>query len=220
MTEKKGFFDFLSKLTGKRTSTVVSTFAPTPHTDTSAQGFKIAEDFPLSATDSVSFIPESKPPIPLEVITYTQEKMAELLSLSGYGGVLELTLSTPEKLCFNIGQCEDVGRVIGKDGATLEAYQILLRAFIFKKFGLNPRISLDIESYRKKREDMLKFQALKAAKMVAIKGKKMDLKPMNPEERRLIHSMFQYDKKIRSYSVGDGLYRHIVLERRSSSSSR
>ncbi len=211
MAEKKGFFNFLSRLTGKQ--------APTFTVEEDAQRTYAKQQEALSqhTEDSRDIPVETKPTAPElspEVLQFVKEKLSEILTLTGFGGDVTFTLSNEEKLALEITNCQDVGRVIGKDGSTLEALQTLLRAFIFKKFGLNPRVNIDIEEYRKKREDMLKSHAIRAAKMVAVKGKKMDLKPMNPDERRLIHSMFQHDKKIRSYSVGDGVYRHIVLERR------
>jgi predicted RNA-binding protein Jag len=136
------------------------------------------------------------------------------LSASGFGGKVVFAKQEKEALFFEVIESEDVGRVIGKDGMTLDALQVLLKAAIYKKFEGGYKIYIDIENYRQKREDSLKAQALKASKYVLTRARKVDLKPMNPEERRLIHALFQQDKRIRSYSVGTGVYRHVVLERR------
>ena len=215
MTTKKGFFGFLKRWTSPE-ETVYASEEQLQRNHAAQARADIDEDygtqsasFLSAADDSIEFVP-----VPDDAIHYCCKALEELLSLAGLGGTVSLSRQESNKLFFDITNSTDVGRIIGKDGMTLEALQTLVRAFLFKKYNLTPRVYLDIEGYRQKREDTLRSQALRAAKSVITKVRKMDLKPMNPEERRFIHSMFQNHKSIRSYSVGTGTYRHIVLERR------
>ncbi len=202
MSIKKGLFGFLKELVSPTlpsaaASTTTLTLDPITH---------------YTPTSTPTSTPSA--PVSQEVIQYVCTKLEEILSISGFGGKLEFQKQENDRLFFEITNPQDVGRIIGKDGMTLEALQTLVKAFIFKKYGATAKIALDIENYRQKREDLLRAHALKSAKTVLTRSRKIDLKPMNPEERRLIHSLFQDDKRIRSYSVGSGVYRHVVLERR------
>ena len=157
-------------------------------------------------------IPSSLPPSELSL--FGKEKLEELLRLTLFGGQVLVMDHSPEKLSLDIVDSDDTGRIIGKDGATLEAIQTLLRGFIYKKFGTSVRVTIDIGDYRKKKEEILQAQAVRAAKTVLQKGRRVELKNMNSEERRLIHTLFQNDESIRSFSVGDGNQRRVVLEQR------
>ncbi len=215
MSEKKGFFGFLKRWTSTE-ETTVTTEAKSQHNHVAIAESEPYDDY---GTAHVSFLSTSEDPIEFtpvsdEAIAYCCTTLEDILSLAGLGGHVSLNRQESNRLFFEITNSDDVGRIIGKDGMTLEALQTLVRAFLFKKYNLTARVYLDVEGYRQKREDTLRSQALRAAKSVITKVRKMDLKPMNPEERRFIHSMFQGHKSIRSYSVGTGTYRHIVLERR------
>lgn len=217
MTEKKSFFGFLKKWT--TSPTTPTTYASEEAAQTQHAKTATKTEYTPKQTDhykpSTPQVAKETIPVAQSVLEFAISKLEEILKLSLFGGKVIYQRQEEDRLFFEILESEDVGRIIGKDGMTLDALQTLLRAFIFKKFGTMLKIYLDIEEYRNKREEMLKNHALKSAKAVLTKTRKADLKPMNPDERRLIHGLFQDDKRIRSYSVGTGVYRHIVLERRS-----
>lgn len=162
-------------------------------------------------------VPSDLPPS--EMSLFGKEKLEELLRLTQFGGQVLVMDHSPEKLALDIVDSDDTGRVIGKDGATLEAIQTLLRSFIYKKFGTSVRVTIDIGDYRKKKEEILQAQAFKAAKAVRQKGKRIELRAMNTEERRMVHTLFQQDEEIRSYSIGNGHQRRVVLEQRNHASA-
>ena len=153
-------------------------------------------------------------PIPDEVIGFCQKKIEELLTLCDIQGVLSFDKQEDGELLFDISESQDSGRLIGKDGNTLEAFQTLLKAFVFKQFSRSIRIRLDVANYRKKRIDSLKGQALKLSDGLTQKGNRGEMKTLSPEDRRIIHELFEKNKQFRTFSVGDGFYRKVIIERR------
>lgn len=110
---------------------------------------------------------------------------------------------------------EDAGMLIGHHGETLDALQYLVnltanRAEGEEKNG-RPRLSVDIENYREKREDALRSLARRMAGRVRRSGRAMSLEPMNPYERRIIHSEVQKIDGVTTYSVGQDDDRKIVI---------
>jgi spoIIIJ-associated protein len=162
---------------------------------------------------------KSKAPVHLpldiddDVPSFAIRKLTEILDLS-FKGSVTLIDYTGDTLSLNISNVEDPARLIGKDGMTLDALQTLLKAFVFKKFGLTLKVLIDTGDYKNRREDQLRTQAFKAVKTVIEKNTRINLRPMNAAERRFIHTLFENDRRIRTFSVGDGAYRHIVIEKK------
>ncbi|MFC1771701.1 protein jag [Candidatus Margulisiibacteriota bacterium] len=157
---------------------------------------------------------ESK--VPNEITDFCIEKLNEILELSKIGGKAELQGINNNKVTLEIMNSDDVGRLIGKDGSTLESLQILIKSFVFKKFSFSIHLTLDVENYRERRKEALKSQALKAAKIVMEENKPINLKPMSGDERRIIHIIFKNHQSVKSHSIGVGKDRHIVLSKRNS----
>ena len=108
---------------------------------------------------------------------------------------------------------KDMGIVIGYRGETLDSLQYLTSLVINK--GSNDdykRVILDTSNYRKKREESLRHLAYKTAKKVARNKTTIKLEPMNPYERRIIHSALQNDRFVKTYSEGNEPHRRVVLE--------
>jgi len=106
-----------------------------------------------------------------------------------------------------------MGLIIGYRGETLDSLQYLTSLVINKKRdGEYVRVILDTENYRQKREETLERLAEKTAYKVKKYGRPMKLEPMNPYERRIIHSKLQEDDKVKTYSVGDEPFRRVVIE--------
>ncbi|MGL4453459.1 MAG: RNA-binding cell elongation regulator Jag/EloR [Sarcina sp.] len=106
----------------------------------------------------------------------------------------------------------EVGTVIGYRGETLDAIQYLLNVFVNKaNKGIYKKVLLDAGSYRVKREETLKKLALKTAYKVKKYGRTMKFEPMNPYERKIIHSALQDDNKIATKSEGQEPFRRIVV---------
>ncbi|MEG2353876.1 MAG: RNA-binding cell elongation regulator Jag/EloR [Clostridium sp.] len=108
---------------------------------------------------------------------------------------------------------DDMGILIGYRGETLDSIQYLISLAINK--GNNEeyrRVILDTENYRAKREETLIRLANKVAKKVKSFGKTVKLEPMNPYERRIIHSALQDNTCVKTFSEGEEPYRKVVVE--------
>lgn len=106
---------------------------------------------------------------------------------------------------------EDMGVLIGKRGQTLDSLQYLVSLVINKNSENYIKVKLDTENYRERRKETLE----NLAKNIAFKVKKtrraVTLEPMNPYERRIIHSALQGDKFVETYSEGEEPYRRVVI---------
>jgi len=105
-----------------------------------------------------------------------------------------------------------MGLVIGYRGETLDSIQYLLSLIVNKDHNIpHKKVILDTENYRSKREATLKEVAAKYANKVIRNRKKLKLEPMNPYERRIIHSALQDDKYVVTYSEGEEPFRRVVI---------
>ncbi len=102
--------------------------------------------------------------------------------------------------------------LIGKNGQTLKALELLVKQMLNAKYGINFKIMLDVENYRKKREKSLEFMAKKMAKEVAHTKTEIHLENMNAYERRIIHNTLTNFKGVKTESEGVEPHRHIVIK--------
>lgn len=106
----------------------------------------------------------------------------------------------------------DMGILIGKRGNTLDSLQYLLSLVVNKDREKYLRVLVDIQNYRAKREETLIKLAHKMADKAKTYRRTVKLEPMNPYERRVIHSALQNSSNIRTYSEGEEPYRRVVIE--------
>ncbi|HZK18032.1 MAG TPA: RNA-binding cell elongation regulator Jag/EloR [Clostridia bacterium] len=106
---------------------------------------------------------------------------------------------------------KDIGILIGRRGETLNALQYLVNLSVNKNRKDRVRVLLDVESYRKRREETLKRLALRLANKAKQKGKNVVLEPMNSSERRIIHTALQSRHDINTYSEGEEPFRKIII---------
>lgn len=106
---------------------------------------------------------------------------------------------------------ENMGVVIGKRGDTLDSIQYLTSLVVNQKSDSYIKISIDTENYREKREEALCALSQRLAAKVARTGKKFALEPMNPYERRIIHSNLQNNEDVTTFSIGQEPYRKVVI---------
>ena len=105
----------------------------------------------------------------------------------------------------------EMGVLIGKRGQTLDSLQYLTNLAINKHSETYTRVKLDTEDYRKRRKETLENLARNIAYKVKRTKKAVSLEPMNPFERRVIHSALQNDRYVSTHSEGDEPYRHVVI---------
>ena len=106
---------------------------------------------------------------------------------------------------------EDMGILIGKRGQTLDSLQYLTSLVVNKGKSNYIRVKLDTEDYRKRRKETLENLARGIAYKVRKTRKPVILEPMNPYERRIIHSALQNDRYVETHSEGDEPYRKVVI---------
>jgi len=104
-----------------------------------------------------------------------------------------------------------MGVLIGKRGQTLDSLQYLVSLVVNKDNDSYVRVKVDTENYRKRRKDTLENLAKNMAFKVKRTRRPLSLEPMNPYERRIIHSALQGDKFVTTHSEGEEPYRHVVV---------
>ena len=106
-----------------------------------------------------------------------------------------------------------MGIIIGRRGQTLDSLQYLVSLVVNKEREKEDyvKVVLDTEDYRRKREETLNRLARRLADKVIKSGKKVELEPMNPYERRIIHSALQNYTEITTYSEGEEPYRKVII---------
>ncbi len=106
---------------------------------------------------------------------------------------------------------DEMGILIGKRGQTLDSLQYLVSLVVNKDTENYIRVKVDTENYRKRRKDTLENLAKNISYKVKRTKRPVSLEPMNPYERRIIHSSLQNDKYVTTYSEGDEPFRHVVV---------
>lgn len=106
---------------------------------------------------------------------------------------------------------DDMGILIGKRGQTLDALQYLTNLAVNKNSEEYVKVKIDTEDYRKRRRETLENLAKNIAYKVKRTKRPVSLEPMNPFERRVIHSTLQNDKFVTTHSEGEEPYRHVVV---------
>lgn len=106
---------------------------------------------------------------------------------------------------------DEMGVLIGKRGQTLDSLQYLLSLVVNKESDEYIRVKVDTEDYRKRRKETLENLAKNIAYKVKRTKRPVSLEPMNPYERRIIHSALQNDKYVTTHSEGDEPFRRVVV---------
>lgn len=106
---------------------------------------------------------------------------------------------------------DDMGILIGKRGQTLDSLQYLTNLAINKHSDEYYKVKIDTEDYRKRRKETLENLAKNIAYKVKRTKRPVSLEPMNPFERRIIHSALQNERYVTTHSEGDEPYRHVVV---------
>ena len=163
------------------------------------------------------FIEEKREPlVKTEEETAAMKKNAENFLKDVFGAMeipAEMSMEYREDVgCLEINiNGDDMGVLIGKRGQTLDSLQYLTSLVVNKDQKDYIRVKLDTEDYRRRRKETLENLAKNIASKVKKTGKRVVLEPMNPYERRIIHSALQPNRYVETYSDGNEPYRHIVV---------
>ena len=166
--------------------------------------------------------PKREPKPEPVVVERSEEEIAEIKKdaenfLKEVFAAMELTVEINIQYNKETGNLEidfagdDMGILIGKRGQTLDSLQYLTSLVVNKGDNAYVRVKLDTENYRSRRKDTLENLAKNIAFKVKKTRKPVSLEPINPYERRIIHSALQGNKFVETYSEGNEPYRYVVV---------
>ena len=137
------------------------------------------------------------------------EILENILGLLGLEGSFDI--ENKEEGIFVSIETEDAGRLIGAQGQTLQALQLIINQILSKQTENPKRVVLDVANWRRSKEEELAHKARMWAAQVLESGKPMDLAPMPSWQRRIVHITIEGTQGVRSESVGEGEERHMVI---------
>lgn len=152
-------------------------------------------------------------------IELAKQVILDIIVQLGIDAKIDYEESITKGLVFNISS-PDSYLLIGRQGTTLNALQILSHALVNRKMHSDPNadqqtlwFSLDVDDYKIKREWLLKETAKAAAQKAKMTGRQQALEPMPNYERRLVHAYLQeHEPNVESYSIDNEPYRRIVIK--------
>ena len=158
---------------------------------------------------------EHEPFLPTPVEAQSEEAKRASAFLSGLtermGVPVAIALQeSPEQLRMQMAG-EGMSLLIGRRGETLDALQYLTSLNINRGREEYLRVSIDTENYRAKREEALRKLAIRMAGRAKKSGRRVALEPMNPYERRILHSALQDDPDVTTHSEGEEPYRRVII---------
>ena len=146
-----------------------------------------------------------------QIIKDTEKYLDEVLRAMGLDPKLNLYYNRRDNVLNINVSGEKMGALIGKHGQTLDALQYLISLYVNKESDSFVKIKLDTENYRERRQQTLEKLAGSIAYKVKKTKKPIYLEPMNPNERRIIHSALQRDPEVITKSEGKDPYRKVVV---------
>lgn len=146
-----------------------------------------------------------------EIVKDTEKYLDEVLQAMGLKPKLNLYYNRRDNVLNINVSGEKMGALIGKHGQTLDALQYLVSLYVNKESESFIKIKLDTENYRERRQQTLEKLAGSIAYKVKKNKKPIYLEPMNPNERRIIHSALQRDPDVITKSEGKDPYRKVVV---------
>lgn len=151
-----------------------------------------------------------------ELLKIVQQEVENLSSLLKVESEREVSIEEGEEgvkyLKVNF-EGEELGYMIGNRGRHLDALQFILQIILGRKLGeeVDFRVFVDVAGYRKDKDDKLEQMALEKADNARILGEPIELPPMKPSDRRIVHLALMKFKDISSESIGEGMDRRIVI---------
>ena len=136
----------------------------------------------------------------------------ELLSLMGIDAIAE-PAAVGERLYVDIVDADDadLALLLGPEGQTLDAIQELARQVVSRQLDQRVRVIVDVQDFRKRREEQLQEQARAVADDVIRDGEERELDPMNPLERKIVHDTLAGIEGVGSLSRGEEPHRYVVV---------
>ena len=146
-----------------------------------------------------------------DLLAHLKTDLARILELMHYPS--EISVSSDKEYVTAQIKGEYVNEIVEQNGKILDSLQYLLRKIIGKKYSEKAIISLDAGDFRAVRTEELRQLGLELAAEVKKSGKTGSIPSLNPSERRVVHLALQDDKDVRSRSVGEGLFKKVLIYR-------
>lgn len=149
------------------------------------------------------------------VVDESVEVLKTLLSLLGLEA--RVTVRPPQTLSDRRMEAvldvwgDDLGILIGRRGETLATLQYMVNLIVSRHFKSRYQVGIDVEGYRRRREDALRNLALRLAEKVKTSGRPVTLEPMPANERRIVHLALVDDAQVVTTSIGEGESRKVVI---------
>ena len=147
----------------------------------------------------------------METVDRVEEFLADVFAAMQIDAKIEITENKEENTMNVDLSGEDMGVLIGKRGQTLDSLQYLVSLVVNKGQEEYIRVKVDTENYRQRRKETLENLAKNIAFKVKRTKRPVSLEPMNPYERRIIHSALQNDKYVTTHSEGEEPFRRVVV---------
>jgi spoIIIJ-associated protein len=144
-----------------------------------------------------------------ESLEAIRTELHHLLTLMGFPSDVGVHFDDNTVHCHITGSFEE--QIVGPEGRTLDSLQYLLRKMVSSHLPDRVMLSLNAGDFRERRSTELKVRAGELADMVKADGKTQSIPALNPSERRVVHMVLQEDKGVRSRSVGEGLFKKVLI---------
>ncbi len=152
-----------------------------------------------------------------EEVAFAQDLLGKLLSLMRVEA--EVTVRAPETAGDGVGRTravldingDDLGILIGRRGMTMASLQYLLNLSVSRQFRNMAPFQVDVEGYRRRREEWLQDLAFRMAERVRSTGRSITLEPMPANERRIVHLALAKDPTVGTASIGEGERRKVAI---------
>lgn len=152
-----------------------------------------------------------------EEVAFAQDLLEKLLSLMQVEAAV--TVRAPETAGDGVGRTkavldingDDLGILIGRRGMTMSSLQYILNLAVNRQFRNTAPFQVDVEAYRRRREEWLRDLAFRMAERVRATGRSITLEPMPPSERRIVHLALAKDPTVGTASIGEGERRKVAI---------
>ena len=144
-----------------------------------------------------------------ENIAAIKEDLNRLLALMGLPSEVQVVFEQNTVQCNISGPHEE--HIVGPEGRILDSLQYLLRKMVSRHLPDKIMLALNAGDFRERRAEELKVRAVELAELVKADGKTQAIPALNPSERRVVHMILQEDKGVRSRSVGEGLFKKVLI---------
>lgn len=140
-----------------------------------------------------------------------REALQGILDRMGIQCTVVASVDDDGQITLNVSSDSDLGTVIGRDGDTLNALQLLVSVMVSRRYGPHSRVLVDAENYRARRTESLQARAIELAQRVKTTGREALLESLHAYERRIIHLTLADHPDVHTYSEGEGDARVLVI---------